>query len=318
MDLFEGSKLNPFRFRPGIPLFHHADWPAYPFEGAEGLLFRCSAFGPDVRLLMVSDIDQDILFAADVPCAKRSKFLSEPKKDTNFYVAGSHFDLVALQQMGLVSGVRESTLGEWDRNRRETFLTDVRKAMQAKGIQTNSEDMANFRFITKIDGEEVEIPLPEPYEDDEDDGYGMPRRRDWAILPERSIVVTVTGRNLIHDLLGDRVSVWMPILSEKVRKIFDLGFYDASIREACFDLEWSIKTRLRTTSYGEQLINEFMDSVNVREEHAEVRRRTLHQDLRAIFKLIRNRFAHVLIDIDETGAMVNLARIAWIRHELLG
>lgn len=189
--------------------------------------------------------------------------------------------------------------------------------MQAKGMQSTPVDLAKLRFVAKIDGEEIVIPLPELHEDDEDDGLGLPRR-DWAILPERSIVVTESGRNLIHDLLGERVSIWMPILSEKVRRIFELGFYDASIREACFDLEWSIKTRLRTTSYGEQLVNEFMDSVTVREEHAEVRRRTLHQDLRAIFKLIRNRFAHILIDIDETGAMVNLARIAWIRHELLG
>lgn len=298
MDLFEGSRLNPFRFRDGIPLFHHADWPAYPFEGAEGLLFRCSAFGPGVRLLMVSDIDQDILFAADVPCAKRSKILSDPKKDPNFYVAGSHSDLLALQRKGFIKGVIASTLGEWDRKRYQ-FLAGA----------------PNLRLVAEIDGESIELPLPRHHEDDEDD---EDPRRDWAILPERSIVVTASGRSLIYDLLGERAPVWMPVLSEKVRKIFELGFYDASIREACFDLEWSIKTRLKTTSYGEQLVNEFMDSVNVREEHAEVRRRTLHQDLRAIFKLIRNRFAHVLIDIDETGAMVNLARISWIRHELLG
>jgi hypothetical protein len=82
--------------------------------------------------------------------------------------------------------------------------------MKAQGLQNSPEDAAKLRFTVKVDGKDVELPLPKLHEDEDDEEP----LRSWPVLPDRAIVVTDAGRQLIHGLLGDTVAQELELVEE--------------------------------------------------------------------------------------------------------
>jgi hypothetical protein len=282
---------------------HHSNWPAYPFEGAEGLMFRLAAFAPKTRFVVIEDNDRAVLFVADVDGTK----LQKPMLELNFHVAGWHEDLLKLHRDGMISGVKPVSEDRWKVIQWKSL---PRALFEANGIDPDNEDevLSKPLYFT-IDGEKFPSYPPKKKDDPADEEPLL----SWPEFPENKIVVTPAGRDRTHELLVKDWGEWRKHSSPKAIKLFELGFHDTCVREACVELEWTLKKSLGSRAYGDKLVEAYVEDLASRKCYLESSRRTIRQDLRAVFKLIRNRFMHVLADIDQTSALVNLIRIARIR-----
>ena len=106
------------------------------------------------------------------------------------------------------------------------------------------------------------------------------------------------------------------LISARVQTLFHLGYLDTCVREACVQLEHEIKSRLGIGAHGDSLVKCLVEYMRDQNDLPESQIRTLRQELRSVFKLIRNEFMHNLSDIDETTALVVLVRIGRVRSIL--
>jgi hypothetical protein len=281
---------------------HHGDWPAYPFDANEGLLVRLSAFASGSKFRVIDDIDRAVLFVAEVAGTK----LNSPFLSINFHIAGWHKDLLKLQQDGMISGIKPVSEYRWQCIQ---WKNQPRAWFEANGINPDDDDevFGNPIYLT-VDG--VRTPFHPPAKGDAQDDEPI---LSWPEFPQNNIVVTQAGREWIHASLVKDWSELEEHSSPRAVKLFNLGFYDTCVREACVELEWSLKKALGSMAYGDKLVEAYFEHLAAKNWFVESVRRTRRQDLRMVFKLIRNRFMHVLADIDQTSALVNLIRIARVR-----
>ncbi len=274
--------------RGSILTVHHYDWPAYPEgEDSRETLFHFCAFPHGTEFVEVDDGDHSILFVADVSCAR----LSEPYHHRNFHVCSWHEDLIDMHNRGLVIGVEPVTenahaCGRWDRILREN--------------NTN-------RLYVDIDGNMREVPAPVREADDEDE------LRNWVLLPNKRVSVTKAGMDFIVNEIRNVNIDFAATLSPTVAKLLNAGLYDTAVREACVTLEHTIKAKLETNKWGDRLTDEFLEYLRDQENVLESSLRTYSQELRTVFKIVRNIFMHNLNTIDESAAVVLLFRISRLK-----
>jgi hypothetical protein len=206
----------------------------------------------------------------------------------------------------MISGIKPVSKYRWQCIQ---WKNQPRAWFDANGINPDDDDevFGNPIYLT-VDG--VRTPFHPPKNGDPQDDEPI---LSWPEFPKNKIVVTEAGRESIHASLIKDWDESKKQSSPKVVQLFKLGFYDTCVREACVELEWSLKTVLGTRLYGDKLVEAYFEHLESNNCLLESVRRTRRQDLRAVFKLIRNRFIHVLADIDQTSALVNLIRIARIR-----
>jgi hypothetical protein len=89
-----------------------------------------------------------------------------------------------------------------------------------------------------------------------------------------------------------------------------------AIREAGVQLEGEIKKYVATSSYGNELVEKFVCKLRDEAKILESYLRTYRQELRTIFRLMRNDFMHNLRDADEASAYAILFRVAKARSIL--
>jgi hypothetical protein len=267
---------------------HHCDWPIYP-EGEDfrETLFHFSAFPHGTEFVEVDDCDRSILFVADVSSGK----LSEPYHRRNLHVCSWHEDLIDMHNRGFITGVKLVTQNAYDCGRWNKIL----------------DEFNTDRLHTTIDGELREIPGPAREPDDNDEP------QDWVLLPSKRISVTNTGIQFILNEIKHADIDFSETLSPTVSKLLEDGLYDTAVREACVTLEHSIKTKLESNKYGDRLTDEFFDHLRNEENVLESSLRTYSQELRRVFKLVRNLYMHNLNTIDEPTALVLLFRIARVK-----
>ena len=78
-------------------------------------------------------------------------------------------------------------------------------------------------------------------------------------------------------------------------------------------LEHEIKLQIKSDAWGDRLIDEFVRYLPEKRQLLESTVRTFRQELRSVFKLIRNEYMHNLSEADETSALVILLRISRVR-----
>jgi hypothetical protein len=155
------------------------------------------------------------------------------------------------------------------------------------------------------------IPLPEPDFGDFDDEI-----RNHAIPHGRRVSVTSTGRAfLLAKLRREFVSI-EGFVTERVRHLYELTYYDTAIRDACAQLETEIKAYTGSRSWGDRLTEELVSKLRDENKILESYLRVLRQELRTVFKFIRNDYMHNLRDADEASAFAILFRIARMRSAL--
>jgi hypothetical protein len=291
MDIFEHPG-NLGATRGTILTMHHADWPAYPQgDDFHTPLLQLTAFPPGTDFVVVDDIDQSFLLVADV----EGKKLHDPYNERNFHVAIWYEDLRALHDRGMIDGVEQVSERRWQ----EEHWKRLRRAVP---------DGATIGYKGKS-GEF--IPIREPDFTEYEDEF-----RQYIISTGRRLRITDVGR---RTLLAELRKDWTDLqddVGERVAHLFELAYYDTAIREACVCLEHEIRKYLGSILWGNPLVEECVSKLRGEKKLLESYLRTFRQELRTIFKFIRNDFMHNLREADEVAAYAMLFRIARARAML--
>jgi len=295
MDILEHpGNLGPTRGR--IWTGHHGDWPAYPQGDDFRLaLLQLTVFPQGTEFIVADDIDQALLLAADVPGGKTD----DPFDSRNFHIAVWHEDLRELDKRGLIDGVEAVSERQWQQEQWKKLRALVPDGGQI-GIQGKDGSF---------------IPITEPnfdeYEDDIEWG-------DFVISRGGRVRIADSGRRfLLSELRSEDLSLRSEI-GDRVAHLFEIGYYDTCIREACVQLEHEIKIYTGSEAWGNQLVEVFVEKIRAEKNFLESFVRTFRQELRTVFKFIRNEFMHNLLQADEVSAHAVLFRIARVRSVLQG
>jgi hypothetical protein len=271
---------------------HHADWPAYPQgEDFRMPLLQLTGFPINTEFLTVDHIDQSTLFAACVRGAR----LDEPFATRNFHVAVWYEDLIALDKKGFIEGVLRVNEREWE-ERQWQRLTKSAPPGAHLGYFANGEFVAinpNFKS------------------DDDDPQYG-----ELVMCRNNRIAVTAAGRDFISAELEGVKDEIMTTLGDRVADLFESQYYDTSIREACVQLEHEIRMYTGTDAFGDSLVERFIDQARSERRFLESYLRSFRQELRTVFRFIRNDFMHNLREADSAATLAVLFRVARARAPL--
>lgn len=278
--------------RGSLFTIHHGNWPTYP-SGDNWLepLFQFTAFAPGTGFVEVDDIDRALLLVADVPCGQ----LAKPLDERNFHVAVWHSDLLELQRRGLIEGIVPTTESAWEKLQWEKVAGKGKKLLYK---------------ATDGTWHEIEPPLPDPKEDEEN-------WKPFVTLPSGRMVVTKAGREAVRAAILEQQPDFGASLSPRIKALYELRYFDVCIREACVQLEHEIKVKLGSQAWGDRLTEAYIGLLRGRGGLLESQVRNYRQELRAVFKLIRNDFMHNLSDADEASALTILIRVARARSTLI-
>jgi hypothetical protein len=142
------------------------------------------------------------------------------------------------------------------------------------------------------------VPIEQPDLDDFDDEF-----EDFVVPSgHRRLRVTNLGRSFLLTALRAPSLNLRDTLGDRVMHLFEIGFYDTAIREACVQLEHEIRVYTRSDAWGDRLTEEFVVTIGGQKKFLESYLRTFRQEIRTVFKLIRNDFMHNLREADEAAA----------------
>jgi len=277
--------------RGSLLTVHHADWPAYPQgDDFRTPLLQLTAFPADTEFMAVDHIDQSALLIACVRGAK----LDDPFAARNFHIAAWYEDLIELDRRGFVEGVTRSSEREWHEERWRRLLSEAPEGARVA--------------YTAADGAFIPVDKPDfdSYSDD-------PVYDEFVISRSDRLMITREGRNFLLQELSAQKADIMVSLGARVADLFERHYYDTCIREACVQLEHEIRLRAGSDTYGEKLAELFVEKVRVDKRYLESHIRTFRQELRAVFKFIRNEFMHNLREADSAATLAMLFRIASVR-----
>ena len=156
------------------------------------------------------------------------------------------------------------------------------------------------------------VPIEQPdfdRFDDEFEGFIVPSEH-------RRLRVTDLGRSFLLSALRASSLNLRDTLGDRVMHLFEIGFYDTAIREACVQLEHEIRVYTRSEAWGDRLTEEFVIRLSDQKKFLESYLRTFRQEIRTVFKFIRNDFMHNLREADEAAAHAVLFRISRLRLTL--
>src|SRR5262249_41827726 len=141
---------------------------------------------------------------------------------------------------------------------------------------------------------------------------------EYLIVPSgrRRLRVTDVGRSFLLSALRASSLNIRETLGDRIMRLFEIGFYDTAIREACVQLEHEIRVYTGSEAWGDKLTEEFVTRLRDQKKLLESHLRTFRQELRTVFKFIRNDFIHNLLEADEAAAHAVLFRIASVRSML--
>lgn len=261
-----------------------ADWPMYPTGyGWELALEMLGSFPEGTDFREIDDVDRCKLLIAGT-----LKPGQDPFDEQLFHVAAWHEDLVDLHDRELISGVTPMTEFEWDLRTQER-LRDA--------------------FVELPDGTRfwphATPPKPDDYEDED---WSQP----FATIDESGIRVTKAGYRALLGLSPETISELHPAISRRVEPLITIStdpnnrYFDTAVREATFILEVRLKEVTGTQKFGQELVTAFWEMAT--------RQKNLHpalrQELRAIFKFVRNEYAHNLRSISSKQCCALLHRTA--------
>lgn len=285
MDIFEHPG-NLGSVRGTLFTIHHGDWPAYP-QGDDfyAPLIQLTAFPPGTDFILVDDMDQSFLLVADVEGRK----LEDLYDERHFHIAVWYEDLLEMHRRGMIDGIGPTSERQW--------VEEYWKRMM-EGIPDGAQPYYEYK------GKRIPLPKPDFEQYKEEDGFPT-----HVVCVNRRLRITDSGR---QTLLTELRKEWTDLrgVGKRVAHLFELGYYDTAIREACVQLEDEIKKYLGSGKWGNALAEEFIVRVREGDSILESYLRTYRQELRTVFKFIRNDFMHNMRDTDEAAAYAMLFRIA--------
>lgn len=271
----------------------HYNWPAYPIgEDYFETLLSFSLFPAGTDFIEIDNGDGSILFAAHINGLNERNLYD----DKNFHIGAWHSDLLEMNNLGLITGVKSA-------NDFELELDTWNKMVKRIGTE---------QLFCEFNGQIQKINPPSQSQDfDNEDDF-----RCFAIVPESTICLTPKAFLHVREKVSELSCDFITDISPVVRSLYDLGHYEPAVRQAVVTLEDSIRRLLGSTRIGSKLGEEFIQHLRNEANILESSVRSYSQELRMVFRFIRNEYAHNIVQIDETGALVLLLRIYRVLSKL--
>jgi hypothetical protein len=274
----------------------HADWPMYPAEHGWLMALRSLGMFPAGTLFSpIDDIDRCFLLGADGFAPDKD----DPFSERNFHVALWHDDVLELLRRGCVQGPTGVTRKVWELNRR--LAMEGRPPLESWPDAGPPEFSRTF-FAQLDDG--TRIPLdPIDWDQYEDDP------REFLSFPCGQVSVTDHGWRALDDALAAQFTI-PDELSDRLSPLLEHELYDTAIREMSVHLEHAMRTSLGVSGiWGQSLVELFVSHLRHRGDVLDAQTKVFRGDLRAIFKFVRNEFAHNVVDIPRARSLALLMEI---------
>lgn len=273
----------------------HADWPNYPSGiGWKNALRELGYFPKGTTFYQIDDIDRCKLLINQNPAN-----LQNPTDYKYYHIALWHKDLLELEELGLVDGVKGVSDYEFEVIQHEEMKRNL-------GELLKEDDEGNIILYTKIDNgayREVKIPKPIPDEEFEE----ILADKTCAHILGR-ISISEKGLEMLAEISKD--CYYAERLNNLIQPFIKLGRYDTAIREASLLVETSIKEFHEVQLFGQKLIEFHINEVvKHNESNFSAAIKCYRGELRTIFKFIRNDFAHNFKVLTEEQCRVILFRI---------
>jgi hypothetical protein len=223
------------------------------------------------------------------------KKLDDAYDEKHFHVAIWYDDLRELHQREMIEGIKLVSERKW----------------QEEHWRRVKQDVPDGETLGYIGDDRELIPIEEPDFEEYGEEHG-----GYVISTNCRLRITYSGRGM---LLAELRKKWTDLeggVGERVAHLFGLAYYDTAIREACVQLEDEIKKYVGLDLWGNRLAEEFVSKLRDEERILESYLRTFRQELRTVFKFIRNDFIHNLREADKAAAYAMLFRIARARSML--
>jgi hypothetical protein len=264
----------------------HYNWPAYPIgDGYIEPLLSFSLFPAGTDFIEIDNGDGSLLVAAKIKGLNDRNLYD----DKNFHICAWHSDLLEMNDLDLIAGVKSANDFEIELDRWNKMV---------KKIGTD-------QLFSEVNGQMQKINPPSRNEDLDDENDF----RCLAIVPESTIRLDPKAFLYVRERVSELSCDFITDISPVVRSLYDSGHHEPAVRQAVVTLEDSIKGHLGSTRFGARLGEEFIQYLRNETNILESSIRSYSQELRMVYKFIRNVYAHNIVQIDETGALVLLLRI---------
>lgn len=285
----------------------HADWPAYPGDHHPNhALLRLADFPLGTEFTCLSIIDQAALLVAEVGIRETDRFSAK-----HMHVSVWLNDLIDLDDRGLINGL------EIDASLTEDQLHFKRTVGVEMWDELRSGRQRLFR--RSEDGTMLPLALPPDQEDDEEDydpweDLRVPQR--VAIFPETAgSPGTKVSLRSDADAEVERVAklaLEIPnSIQDRLGTLLGAGLFDSAVRDLGAALEARMHEAIVSERYGRALIDDYIDALIAAGIDYPARLKSLRQELHAIFKFVRNEFAHSLIDVPPGRGYALVSRMCW-------
>jgi len=277
----------------------HADWPAYPGDRDWRIaLLRLGDFPQGTSFTCLDIIDQCALLVAEIGISLADRF-----DERHMHVALRLEELLELDDRGLVFGI----------DIEDSLSTEQLHLKRTLGPDLYDRVMSGEQVIGGIiDGEFKPMPLP----DNADPSDG-----DWALADDRTPErVAMFEGSQIHltaaawpevEHVARSILHLPPSVHDRISVLLQSGLFDSAVRDLGAALESRMRSVTGTNDYGQRLVDRYVQSMLDDGTFLPARVRSLRQELRAVFKFVRNEFAHALQDIPPARGYALVSRISW-------
>jgi hypothetical protein len=145
---------------------------------------------------------------------------------------------------------------------------------------------------------------------------GFDRRPDWLDDDAQpQLEVTWSGWHSLDNELSNAYKAPSAV-SKRLAPILAAGLYDTAIREMSVHLEVEMRRGLGGSDlYGQQLVEKLIHDLEPVMLEADLK--VLRGNLRALFKFVRNEFAHNIIDISRPRALSILQELGEVYEAIV-
>ena len=280
----------------------HADWPAYPGDQSwELALLRFGDFPAGTDFTCLEIIDQCALLVAEVGIREPDRY-----DDRHMHVAVRLSELVDLDERGLILGVALD----------HELTTDQLHLKRTLGPNTYERAISGQEVIGAIiDGEfqALSLPVSDPLGDEnwvEDYGDSPRAPERVAIFPGTTLRLTDAAQPEIARVAMGTLNI-PSSLQDRIPVLLGAQLFDTAVRDLGAALESRMRKIAATGAYGQKLVDQYIQLLLDDGALLPARVRSLRQELRAIFKFVRNEFAHGLHDLPPGRGYALVSRMCW-------
>lgn len=280
----------------------HADWPAYPGDrGWELSLLRLGDYPLGTAFTCLSIIDQVALFVAESGVREPDQF-----SEKHMHIAVWLEDLEQLDERGLVDGV------EFDLTLSPQQIHMKRQLGPERWEKFYSGELP---LGAMLDGEFVQLPVPEdeePWEEWERAEMWPPARgvERMALYPGTHVCLTSMAQAEIERIARQTLAI-PPSLQDRIVAHLAAGLFDSAIRDLAAALEMRMRVYAKSDDFGMKLIDTYINALLATDDYLPARIKSLRQELRSLFKFLRNEFAHTLVALEPSRGYALVSRLCW-------